>query len=301
MKKGRKLQFKTKKRLEAEKKKRLLLIFFIFFFLFSAASLLFFLRSLNFDLSNILDKQPTGPSSQESSPTLDDIGGFANILVFSASSDKNEKDPLRFICLINADLEQGRIRVAALSPQTGLELNGQAAGLTEHFKLLGPSGFKQALEELTGLEIDRYAFSDDTGFKKAMRVVDPASRFMVDIRATIDYKGDDYSLFLPPGERTINADSLLKYLRYQGSLGQEGLKAQAQTIANMLEVFINEKNLAKNEVTFEELYNAITQTDISSFDFHKALPALEAIAHNKELVKISVEQDTSLFSRSRID
>jgi len=295
------LVFKTRKRRESDKKRRIILGFGLLFLLFALASSLYFLQSIDFDFSNILDKPKEETTSSTTLPFQEDLRGRSNILVFCASDNKTESEPLRFVCLINADLDNKRIRVAALSPQTAAEVDGKSASYSSHFKNAGAKGLKAAVENSTGIKVDRYVLSNDTGFKKAMQTVGAASQFSINVDDTIDHKGEGYSLFLPPGEKSVNSDILLKFLRYNAGQGPSGLEIQAQVIRDMLFRFVNEKNVDRGEQVFEQLFNHMRETDINSLDFHSSLPALKAMASDKNLVLISVEQDFSLFSPASSD
>lgn len=295
MRRSKNLVFKTRKRREFAKKRRLFLAFSLFFLLFALASALYFLQSIDFDFSNILDKPQEETTSSTTLPSHENLRGHANILIFCSSDNKAENDPLRFVCLVNVDLDNRQIRVAALSPQTAADVDGKSASYSSHFKSLGVKGLRAAVENSTALKVDRFIRSNDSGFKKAMQTVGAASQFSIRVDGTIDHKGEGYGLFLPPGEKSVNSDILLKFLRYNASQGSSGLTNQAEVIRDMLIRFINEKNVDRGEDIFEQLFNNMQETDINSLDFHSSLPALKAMAQDKNLVSISVEQNFSLF------
>ncbi len=295
--KKKRLEFKTKRHAEIAKQKKYFLVFCAFLLVFAGVSIFVFLRSIDFNLSNLFDGRSEETTVAESTAVpLPVLTGSANFLVYCVSDEAKDPAYFRFIAVINADLSRLRLRVCALSPQTLATVDGAALTLAEHFGAGDTLRLKQAVESLGGIAIDKFAYASDTGFKKAMKSIDKAGSLKIQIDQAINYKEDKLNLFLPAGTIAMNGETLLKYLRYSGTKKEPGLVMQAQALRSVLDHSINTANAQTSEALYEQLYNAMTLTDISSFDFNNAKPAVELLAGAKDRLTISVEQDLTRFS-----
>jgi len=299
LRKKQKLEFKTKRNKEIAQKKKVFLIFLVALLVFGTVSAFVLLRSIHFDLANLFvgreEETTTIESTTAVSPVLE---GSANFLALCVSDDAKGTTPeIRFISVINVDLSNMRIRVCALSPKTLAKGDSGFLTLQEHYTEGGITQTKNAVENYSGITIDKYAYSNDTGFKNAIKSMVKTGSLTLHIEQTINYK-NEFNLFIPAGKKTMDGDMLLKYFRYNGLQGNSGLDTQAQTICAMLESYINKTNAAKGEALFELLFNAMALTDINATDFYNAKSAIDLLANSKSSLSISVEQNLSLFTAS---
>ncbi len=305
MRKGKKLEFKTKRHVEKAKKKKYYLIFFIFLLVFGMVSTLVLLKSVNFDLSNLFEGRETETATQETTQkTVPVTAGSANFLAVCVSDDRAS---VRFIAVINAELHNKRIRTATLSPKMTAKLNGKFSTLEEHFKQGGTPQVAKAIESLSGISIKKYVCSTDSGFNDALRIVDKAGKFTVPIEKTINHrddkqdKHDKFDLFIPAGDKAFNGEILLKYFRYLGlESTEDGLFLQAQTISAMLRFFITPQNAENGEELFGLLYNCMDEINITGLDFNNSEPAIESIIALGDAMTYAVEQGLTLFAENAV-
>ncbi len=297
MRNRKKLEFKTKRHVEKAKKKRYFLIFSIALLLFGAVSTLVLLNSVHFDLSNLFEGREAETSVEETTlKTATTAQGNANFLAMCVSDDKQT---VRFICIINADLKAKRIRVATIFPQMRADVEGKVLTLEEHFKQGGAAQTAKAVESLGKISIERYACSTDSGFKGALKSVDKAGKFTMSFAQAINPDDNALQLFIPAGDKAFNGETLLQYLRYLGlESTEDGLSLQAKTISEMLKYFITRTNVENGEALFSLLYNSMEQTNITGFDFNNSKTALESLIDTDNLPAFSVEQKFTLFDKN---
>lgn len=312
MRNRKKLEFKTKRHVEKAKKKRYFLIFSLALLIFGVVSALVLLNSVNFDLSNLFEGREAQTSAGETTTKIEPVAlSSANFLAMCVSDDAKS---VRFIAVINADLgsKENRIRVAALSPQFVAKVDGRALTLEEHFRQGGVTQTLKAIENSSAISIERYACSTDSGFSSALKNIEKAKagKFAMLIQETVDYRFKlhlndkdklDFNLFIPKGDKTFDAEMLLKYFRYLALASTEnGVELQALTISNMLSFFINKTNFENGEELFGLLYNAMEQKNINitGFDFNKIKAKIENLLAQDDAIKFGVEQNFAKFVKS---
>ncbi len=296
MRKSKKLEFRTKKSAAIAIRKRRFLYFCIFTVFFGIVSMLVLLNAIDFNLSNLFEGRKDETQVSESTTATDPVlKGNANFLVCCASKDGKD---LRFIAVINADLQKNRFMVCAISPNDTAHLEGNPLTLHEHFSKGGATQLKKAIETNSGIRIDKYICSNDTGFKAAIKSLNMSGKLTLNIEKMINYDGDELSFVLGAGVQTLTGDVLLNYFRYNGQNGAEGLKIQAQTICAMLDQYLIEKNTDQGEKLYNKLKNTMTECDISAFDYNNNIAAINLIAGSKDSFLSQAEQDLSLFTGS---
>lgn len=276
MSKNKKLKFRTKKSMESAKAKRFIIAFFSFIIVFGSISVLILLKEYNFNLSNIFNApQQETEVSETTHHTLASITGSANFLVYCLSDDGSN---IRFIAVINADMKTNSFKVCSLSPKSRATVQTDNQTLANHFQAGGVQRLIQAVDALGGIKIDRYVCSTDTGFKNAINDLDGLE---LNIPKNINYQSGGLSLTLVKGMQTLKGDALLKYLQYNGTLGDAGLDTQSQVLCAMLDQYINVSNAAKGEKLYSSLINSINSSisgsDITIFDYISSKAAIEQL------------------------
>jgi anionic cell wall polymer biosynthesis LytR-Cps2A-Psr (LCP) family protein len=294
LRKKKKLEFKTKRRAETEKKKRVFLIFLVVLLVFGAISSFVLLRSIDFNLSNLFEGREDETQSGESTTKAVPLSaGISNYLAFCVSEDAKE---IRFVAVINTDPANLKIRVCTLSPDTTAKYEDEFLTLAEHFIKGGAPQMVKAIEHLGGIAISRYAYSTDKGFKSALKTVDAAGKLSLHIEETINHRDDKFSIFIPSGKQSMNAEKLLNYFIYCGGLGDNGRLMQARAIIAMLDFFMTGANAEKGEALYGLLYNSMAQTDITGIDFNNSKAAIDLLVERRDALVLSIEQNLTLFT-----
>ena len=125
-------------------------------------------------------------------------------------------------------MEEQSFSIYMLDPDARVNAGLRSVSLQEHYRLGGSGELKLAAEELTGIKVDRYLYTAEKGFKTVLRTL--GNGLVLNVPSKIDYRGEDFTLRLQPGEQTLNADTLLKWVKYTGG----GRQAQQDRQAQML-------------------------------------------------------------------
>lgn len=214
------------------------------------------------------DADEASSSETEVSQAVENVSGVKNLLLLCASQEKTE---IRFLAVVQINFDENSYSVCSFSPRETANTGDRFGSFLEHYQAGGVKQLIRAVETISGIRIDRYIASDDNSFKRAINTMGPV---VFSFPEQINYRGADFAIVLIEGEQKLRGDDLLKYLRYCGALGDEGLEMQATALGELFVQYINEKNFAKRDNLFTTLINSLT-SDISVVDFKKAKPMLE--------------------------
>jgi len=268
-----KLKFQTKKSAESAKNKRFLLFFCSFLLVFGAVSMFVLLRGYNYDLSNLFNgrKNETETTTSVNDDTAA-VQGSANFLISCVSDDGND---IRFIALIHADTRNSSFKVCTVSPNIRARVNGHSMTLSDHFKAGGMKQMSAAVEAFGEIKIDRYVCTNDSGFKTAIR---DAGRITLTVAKKINFRSEKLTLILSPGKQVFSGDTLLSYIRYNGQLGDNGLKVQAEIFCSLLRQYLNEYNAQLGDALFSRLINSMTESNITIVDYKNCQTAINMLS-----------------------
>lgn len=210
----------------------------------------------------------TSETGSDAEQAVENVSGVRNLLLLCATQDKTD---IRFLAVVQINFDENSYSVCAFSPRETADTGERFGSFLEHYQAGGVKQLIRAVESISGIHIDRYIASDDNSFKRAVNTMGPV---VFSFPEQINYRGADFAIVLIEGEQKLRGDDLLKYLRYCGALGEEGLEMQANALGELFVQYINEKNLAKRDNLYSILINALS-SDISVMDFKKAKPMLE--------------------------
>ena len=210
----------------------------------------------------------TSESLTDTSQPVENVTGVKNLLLLCAAQDKTE---IRFLAVVQINFDENSYSVCAFSPRESANTGDRFGSFLEHYQAGGVKQLIRAVEKISGIHIDRFIASDDNSFKRAINSMGPV---VFSFPEQVNYRGADFAIVLIQGEQKMRGDDLLKYLRYCGALGDEGLDMQATALGELFVQYINEKNLGRRDNLYNTLINTL-QSDISVMDFKKAKPMLE--------------------------
>ena len=243
----------------------------VFLILFLAVSAVYIgLHSGGFSLN---DREETTETASDVSAAAVDVSGVRNLLLLCSTADKTD---IRFLSVVQINFDENAYAVCAFSPRETVNTGDRFGSFLEHYQSGGIKQLVRAVETVSGIHIDRYIASDDNTFRRAINSMGPV---VFSFPEQINYRGSDFAIVLIKGEQKLRGDDLLKYLRYCGALGDEGLEMQANAIGELFVQYITEKNLEKRDRLYTTLIGAL-QSDISVMDFKKSKDMLEYMQQN---------------------
>lgn len=264
MRRKNKLNFSSERQTKAKRTRAFVLAFVAFILVFGSVSLLIFMKSLDFDLQNLVKKPDVSSAVTESTAaeTMPVKLTDTNILLVCSDSDKN----LTLLALVSAHAKDSEITVSAIDPSEQFQ---------SVFKSQGLAGLKNAVVSAYSLPVHRYIQVTESNLKKAIGTVGDIT---LNIPQAIQYRGTDSSLYLDSGEQSLTGDLFIKYLRYTDINGKSD--AACALVKTVLLAF-GENN---REKLFNTLFN-LSDTDFSVVDCTDSSGALNVFLYLRGNVK----------------
>jgi|GEM_PF-1696223 len=206
--------------------------------------------------------------------------------VFLLSATDNEKQELRFVFLVRADMAKRELHIHPLAPDTLVPDGEGEISLNRAQKAGGAKRLKEAVEALTESPVDRYITTTDDGF---MRVVNAMGDISVKVEERIDYRTEDFGVTLAQGTYPLDGDRFLRYVRYLGTL-PNGPEAQGEALVLLLQTYLvpsNGGSPAQLEKQFTRLVD-ILETDVYAMEFQAQQLLLQALLQESDQIKFAV-------------
>ena len=253
MRKKKELRFTSEKQEKTKRFRAFIVAFVAFVLVFGSVSTLIFMKSLNFDLQNLLQSPDDADTTAETTtePVLPVVVRDSAVLLLCCDTDNQ----LTLLAILRTDAEKHVLSVCALDTNTVA-----AATLDADFQTIfiksGMAGLKNAVTSAYGIQIDRYIKLTESNCKKAISAVGDIS---MEISAPIAYRGEDFSLYLDAGVQTLTGDLFTKYLRYADVNGK------SRATAALVEDTLQSMGTNNREKQFNTLFN-LSDTDFSIVD-----------------------------------
>ena len=251
-----KLNFASERQTRAKRLRAFVISFVAFILVFGTVSILVFMKSLDFNLDNLI-RQPQDSTEQSTdttqAPTITATPINATTLFVCYGDD----DVILQLSLVCTNAEENSIMVATLDPFTSVTVNSTGNTFQGWFQTTGINGLLQAVETNTQLKIDRYIKQSESNLKK---VITKVGDITVDIPQAISYRGTDFSLFLESGQQKLTGDLFIKYLQYAGT--EEQANAVCALLRQTLQSF-TEENL---DTMFNYIFN-LSESNFSVMDY----------------------------------
>lgn len=251
-----KLNFASERQTRAKRLRAFVISFVAFILVFGTVSILVFMKSLDFNLDNLI-RQPEDSTEQSTDTTQAPIIAAAPVNATTLFVCYGDDDVILQLSLVCTNAEENSIMVATLDPFTSVTVNSTGNTLQGWFQTTGINGLLQAVETNTQLKIDRYIKQSESNLKK---VITKVGDITVDIPQAISYRGTDFSLFLESGQQKLTGDLFIKYLQYAGT--EEQANAVCALLRQTLQSF-TEENL---DTMFNYIFN-LSESNFSVMDY----------------------------------
>lgn len=252
MRKNHKLHFTSEKQEKAKRFRAFIVAFIAFVLVLGSISTLIFMKSVNFDLQNLLKSPDDTRTTEEPTTTKIQSVAIRDAAVLLVCCDTNNR--LSLLSLVRADSAQNRIAVCALDTET-VPTTAQNTFQTVYEKN-GMAGLKNAVSSAYGIQIDRYVKLSETNLKKAISAMGDIS---VEIPAPISYRGANFSLYLDSGVQMLTGDLFVKFVSYTD------LDGQNRATAALVQATLQSLSGTACEKQFNTLFN-LSDSDFSVVD-----------------------------------
>lgn len=251
-----KLNFASERQTRAKRLRAFVISFVAFILVFGTVSILVFMKSLDFNLDNLI-RQPQDSTEQSTDTTQAPTIAAAPVNATTLFVCYGDDDVILQLSLVCTNAEENSIMVATLDPFTSVTVNSTGNTFQGWFQTTGINGLLQAVETNTQLKIDRYIKQSESNLKK---VITKVGDITVDIPQAISYRGTDFSLFLESGQQKLTGDLFIKYLQYAGT--EEQANAVCALLWQTLQSF-TEENL---DTMFNYIFN-LSESNFSVMDY----------------------------------
>lgn len=251
-----KLNFASERQTRAKRLRAFVISFVAFILVFGTVSILVFMKSLDFNLDNLI-RQPEDSTEQSTDTTQAPTIAAAPVNATTLFVCYGDDDVILQLSLVCTNAEENSIMVATLAPFTSVTVNSTGNTFQGWFQTTGINGLLQAVETNTQLKIDRYIKQSESNLKK---VITKVGDITVDIPQAISYRGTDFSLFLESGQQKLTGDLFIKYLQYAGT--EEQANAVCALLRQTLQSF-TEENL---DTMFNYIFN-LSESNFSVMDY----------------------------------
>ena len=279
------LEFRTDK--ETKGRRRFTFGFFILIGIIMLACVctLLLLKEYDFDIDNIIGRSPeTTDSVSQSEPEMN-LEGKALFLV--AVSDEEGKH-LHHSAIVSADVASGEIRIFTLDVKKSYNTEKVKGSLSSVFGKSDGSmlRLKEAVSEVTGVEVSRYIRATDASFKGAVKSFGGVP---YEVPENVRYSCDGVGYIIEKGRQTLTADMSYKYMYYLSQQNADKPEEMSRFLSAVLKNALTQQNFTRADYFYNKLRN-ILDTDISAFDFSNNKSALSQL-----IVKFS-QREAALVS-----
>lgn len=252
MRKNHHLHFTSEKQEKAKRFRAFIVAFIAFVLVLGSISMLIFMKSVDFDLQNLV-KSPDDMHTTEESTTTEARSVAirdAAVLLVCCNADNR----LSLLALVRVDAAQSCISVCALDTEAPA-VSAQNTFQTVYEKN-GMAGLKNAVSSAYGIQIDRFVKLSESNLKKAISAIGDIS---VEIPEPIAYRGADFSLYLDAGVQTLTGDLFVKLVSYTD------LNGRSRATASLVQATLQSLSGNAREKQFNTLFN-LSDTDFSVVD-----------------------------------
>lgn len=250
MRKANKLDFSNEQRRNSKRFKNFIIAFAAFVIVLGAVSALMFMKSLDFDLHNLISSAET--TTEEASETTTEpikLEGGSKVLFVCENSEKS----ISFAFIIDTRFDEMKMTVYTVPLGLTVNLGNVSGNLNGHYTQYGVTGVQKAIEEATGITIDRYIKTNESQLRSFLSKLE-------DVTLTVPHEVNSNGLILNTGEQSLSAEMFLKYLNYCDDT------QKSYAFSQFLKVLFGEKHLNTLERLFSYIANN-SQTDITIVDY----------------------------------
>lgn len=254
------LEFRTSKETKGKRRFTFGLFILVGIVMLACVCTLLLLKEYDFDIDNIIGRSPE--TTENVSQTEIDLTheGKASFLV--TVSDEDGKH-LHHAAIVSADVAKGDIKIYTVDVKE--RYDSLSGTLSSVFSKSDGSmlSFKDAVQEVTELEISRYIKATDSSFKSLIKTL---GGIPYDVKDRVQYSCDGVGYIIEKGNQTLTADMSYKYMYYLSQEHENNPEEMSNFLASILETALTSQNFSKADYLYNKLRN-ILDTDISAFDF----------------------------------
>lgn len=257
--------------------KYIVLSFSLFIVILSAFSAFLFMRSLDFDLGNIIDRTNTeapsdAPTNDDQTYSVSELSG-KSVYLLMLTDDSSNAD---FGFIITADFDSKNMTVASFDANQKLS-DGKTYRDIYDTEFI--SGLKSRLNADFDLSVDKYVICTASQFK---RIIASLGGVTVNVAEDVNYKSSEFNVSLDKGTQKLSDEYAYKYLAIAE------IQEKSRIMCDMLTSALTPENSEKSDDLFKIFVNNC-KTDISVIDYSNSLEKLKIYSNAEDKFYPSVK------------
>ena len=245
--------------------KYFIIAFSLFLVILAGFSAFMFMRSLDFDIGNLVenptaDGSPTETELITNSYSVESLSGKSTVLFICV--DGNNK--LDFAFTVLTDYDGKTMRVKCVDGAVAAAYNGVHSDYGTIYALNSVDGLKNAFAENLGIQAEKYALCSESQFKDILSLFDGIS---VNVADDVDYRSADFNLELDSGRQTLSDDYTFKYMLISDN------KVRESIICDIINSVLLSEYTENSDYLFKSFVNSC-KTDISIIDYSEEIEKL---------------------------
>lgn len=257
--------------------KYIVLSFSLFIVILSAFSAFLFMRSLDFDLGNIIDRTNTEepsdtPTNDVQTYSVSELSG-KSVYLLMLTDDSSNAD---FGFIITADFDSKFISVESFDANQKLS-DGKTYGDIYGTEFI--SGLKSRLNADYSVSVDKYVICTASQFK---RIIASLGGVTVNVTEDVNYKSSEFNVSLDKGTQKLSDEYAYKYLAISET------HEKSRIMCDMLSSALTTENSEKSDDLFKIFVNNC-KTDISVIDYSNSLEKLRIYSNAEDKFYPSVK------------
>lgn len=263
------LEFRTSKETKGKRRFTFGLFILIGIVMLACVCTLLLLREYDFDIDNIIGRSPE--TTTEVSQTEIDLSHEGKINFLVAVSDE-KGNHLHHTAIVSTDVATGQIKIYTVDTKENYDTDNFSGTLSSVLSKSDGSmlSLKDAVEQVTGVEISRYIRATDSSFKDLIKAFGGVP---YELKERVEYSCDGVGYIIEKGNQTLTADMSYKYMYYLSQEETNNPEEMSNFLSAILGVALTQQNYDKADYLYNKLRN-ILDTDISAFDFSNNKAAL---------------------------
>lgn len=214
-------------------------------------------------------------STQATTETYKNVD--ANFLLMSISSAETQETgskEIYFMAIAHADAATGQVKILPISPkQSYLSL----------YEDSGAEAVTKAVAKEYNIKLEKYISSDENTFALAVNYM---GGFEYNVPERVEYRTDDLTLILTPGNQTIKGEVLIKYLKY---FKTTDISKQGEILSLMVDEYFTPGNFENATDIYKELISNLSgNSNISFVETADNLKYLKTIINNENVKAVTV-------------
>lgn len=258
--------------------KYFVLAFSLFIVILAAFSAFLFMRSLDFDFNNIVDRTTAEtPTDSETDVkplySVSDLSGKTEYL-FLMTDDSSNAD---FGFIITADFDSKQISVR---PFDAKSVSRDGTTYADVYKNSYIGALKSRINSDFSADIDKYVICTPSQFKK---IISSFGGVTVNVPEAVDYKSKEFNVNLDKGSQKLSDEYAYKYLKISENA------ERAHIMCDMLYNVLTPENSEKSDDLFKIFVNNC-DTDISVIDYSNASEKIKIYSNAEDKFYPSVTE-----------